>query len=665
MAGEPKDIYMNPMQQLISYMLPRDGRFLAARRTGKTELFGYIVWAYASAMPRGVFGWTAANRRQLFARTIPGSIAAMSRFFNLTEGVHFGFGKPPKGVPQSVLPPKKWDNVFWFANGALYHLISMATMGSANGLSLCGLILDEAKFTSKDKLNQEVMPALSGVTDPLGSKAFTKENPLYKGSFFSSDASLTARGSWLEREEEKLDMTIDSGVFAGRTYRSVQDELEAYARSLMKWNELLRRAKLGGHRVRVVADETKAEIQALAAAVMKREGPYKIMPNYGKGISKTACEFLVNYKLITSERAELLFDWESLITKEEHFELMRLKQSHKYAEHIRALRCNAFCFFRGSTFDNLSLIGLDYIKRMKRDLPASVFAVSILNLKRSKCNEGFYHNLDIENVHGYISQDCPAIDSAMRIKEASVVVGGTRYKSEYETPDFERLGKTDDCTLDDDVVDALPLHISFDYNANINWIVTAQIYRRDSVDAINVLSSFFVKHEEKIHSLLRRWNSYYAPHRKKCRTVYYYYDNTSKFSDYAIESSEGFYVTITKDLMQYGWAVVPVDIGVQPTHEQRYKVINEALGGFTYPAVRINREHNEALIVAMENCEVTIGYKGFRKDKSGEKLSADAEGATPEEFRTDGTDAFDTLFWGIKFYSNRMVGNLTMPSGRI
>lgn len=662
MAGEPKDIYMNPVQQRISYMMGRDMRLLAARRLGKTDTVGYIINAYAQSMPRGVGGWVAANRRQLYARTIPGSIAAMNRFFNYTEGVHFGFGRPPKGVPRPVTPPKSWDNVFWFANGWIFHLVSMATAGSANGLSLCSLVLDEAKFTSKQKLDQEVMPALSGLTDPLGNPAFSENNPFYKGTFFCSDASLTAKGNWLEKEESKLDLTLDSGPFQGRTYRSIQEELDQYAHRLMHWNELLREAKNGGHRVRVVTDETKHRIQALAQAVTSHEGPYKILPAFGKTINKATCEFLVNYKLCSVSDAELLFDEKFLITKAEHFDLMQLKQSHKYAEHIRQLRCNAFCFFRASTFDNIAIIGLDYIRRLKRDLPASVFAVSVLNMKRSKCNDGFYANLDIENIHGYISADCPAIDGAMKIKTASVIVGGTKYDSEYETPDFGQLGALKDCTLDDDVVDNLPLHISFDYNANINWIVTGQIYRRDQVEALNVISSMYVKNEEKIHALLAKWNSYYAPHRRKNRTVYYYYDNTSKFRDYAIENSEGFCVTIIKQLQKYGWDVVGVDIGVQPRHEQRYKIINEALGGFTYPAIRINRENNEALIVAMENCEVSIGYKGFRKDKSGEKLSEDADGAVMAEFRTDGTDAFDTLYWGVKFYRTRLVG-LCMPSG--
>ena len=294
--------------------------------------------------------------------------------------------------------------------------------------------------------------------------------------------------------------------------------------------------------------------------------------------------------------------------------------------------------------------------------------ISILNQKIKKSNEGFYINLDIENVHGYIEEDCPAIDSAYRIREVEGVVGSNRVKREYESPDFSRLGEKTDCSLDGDVVDNLPLEISFDYNSIINWIVTGQLYKRDGVNALNVLSSLFVKNEEKLHALCAKWHAYYKPHQSKCRIVYYYYDSTAKFRGYANENAEDFRDTIIKELTKKGWEVVGIDMGRPMTHEEQYKVINEALRGGTYPAIRFNRENNEALIIAMENCGVQIGYKGFRKDKSGEKLtteSAMAEGADniiPAELRTDGTDAFDTLFLGVKLFKNRMVG-MGLPLG--
>ena len=61
-------------------------------------------------------------------------------------------------------------------------------------------------------------------------------------------------------------------------------------------------------------------------------------------------------------------------------------------------------------------------------------------------------------------------------------------------------------------------------------------------------------------------------------------------------------------------------------------------------------------IIAMQNAEVSIGYKGFRKNKAGEKLSEDADDAVRLEYRTDGTDAFDSLYIGCRYHLTNMSG---------
>lgn len=56
------------------------------------------------------------------------------------------------------------------------------------------------------------------------------------------------------------------------------------------------------------------------------------------------------------------------------------------------------------------------------------------------------------------------------------------------------------------------------------------------------------------------------------------------------------------------------------------------------------RIHNEDLILAVQSAGVSRGRNGFHKDKSGEKLAESEEDLL--EHRTDGTDAFDTLYIG-------------------
>ena len=662
---------MNRVQQRIFYAGARDLRVVAARRFGKTDgVMGPRIWTVADSLPQGAGGFLGNSRKQLFHRTIPGVIAAMERFYGFKEGFHFGWGKPPKGTPPCIIRPKNYENAMWFANGHLMHTLSLATMGSANGMTLCYIDGDECKFLPKKKIDEEVMPALSGIVHPLGDRRFTEENPYYKSTCFVSDASLTSRGNWLSKEEDVLDQRIDGGEFDGMTYRDIQAELDAYADRVMYFNEKLRSAKRSGHRVQVVSSDLKQRILVLAHAIANREGGFRIIPRQYQVDAKTTIDMLLSYHLIEPDDAELLFDYRFLITHEEKFEMMAIRNSKKYQKHINDLRCNCFYFVRASSLDNIDILGEDYIKRMKRDLSPLTFAISILNMKPQKTGEGFYYAYDPE-IHCYTDDDCPAVDGSYVKKEATVVTGGTAYRSEYETPDFNSLSEREDSSLDGDCKDDEPLHIAFDAGKIVSWIITGQIYKREGQETLNVLSSMFVKDGQMLQHLIRKWSDYYAPHRRKNRTVHFYYDHTFKFKP------TGVYVddikdTIIKELKKYGWEVDAISIGQTWAHYMRYKDSGEGMSGFSGLPVRFNAENNEALCAAIENCGTKLSYTGekgtIKKDKTGEKLATDAErstdGAVPEELRTDGTDAFDTLYIGVRHYQNGAFAGVWLPSGK-
>lgn len=671
MAQETRDVYMNRVQQRIFYAGARDLRVLAARRFGKTDgVIGPRIWAVCDSMPQGAIAFLGASRKQLFHRTIPGVIAAIERFYGFKEGVHFGWGKPPKNTPPCIIRPKNYENTMWFATGALVHTLSLATMGSANGMTLNSLIADECKFLPKKKIDEEVMPALSGIVHPLGDKRFTEDNPYYKSTCFVSDASLSSRSNWLAKEEDVLDQTIDGGEFDGKKYRDVQTQLEQYADRVIFFNEMLRSAKRSGHRVQVVSADTKARIRAIAAAVESREGQYRIIPRQYNVDTKGTIDMLLSYKFIDQNDAELLFDYKYLITHDEHFEMMAIRGSKKYQARIDALRRNCFYFVRASSLDNIDILGEDYIRRMKRDLPPLVFLVSVLNLKPGRTGEGFYYNYD-PDIHCYTEDDCPAIDKSYTIKQGKQMVGGTYYPTEYETPDFGYLADVDDCTLDGDCHDDEPLQIAFDAGKIVSWIVTGQMYPRDGHETLNVISSMFVKDGEMLQHLIRKWSAYYAPHKRKNNEVIFYYDHTFLFKPHGVYIND-IKDTIIEELRKYGWQVTPVPIGQTWAHHVRYKDENEGLAGLSYPQVRFNAQNNEALCMAIENCGTKLAYgrenSRVTKDKAGEKLATDSErqtaGATPEELRTDGTDAFDTLYIGVRHYRNGGSSMLMTPGGR-
>ncbi len=662
---QPHQIYLTRFQQQSLYMGARDERDIAARRTGKTDgLVAPYVWMTSNSMPGMLGAWVAVSRQQGFSKTIPGTMAAMERMFGFQIGIHMGWGRPPKHVRPSIFKPKSYENIIWFANGAQWALISLSQTASANSYTFSACVGDECRFFPKKKVDEELMPALSGQTHPLGDINFSDHNPLYRSTRFVSDASLTAKGSWLEREDEKLDWKIETGRFKGKTYRWVQNELEEYADKVIRYNDLLYNAKKTGHSLRVVSVEEKTIIRAVALKMLKHEGMFRILPNHGKKITKNMVDMAVNYKLVTAEDAELIYDYEYLITPDEDFEMQMFLRSKKFQDdYLRELRRSAFVVRRASTLENVDVLGEEYIRQMKRDLPPYTFMVSILNVKIKKSNDGFYSNLDIDHVHGYIPDEIDPLSQAnFRTEKATGIIGGKKITSESYQPDLKELSERNDCRMDSDCINDLPLYLAFDYNANINTLVVGQVYQRDGLEAVNVIKSFYVKNERKLRELVDDFSHYYAPKRAVNRDVVYFYDATAKQgASYAL-TDERFYQAVIKELERNGWNVTAIDMGAPEQHEVKHRIINNGLAGIEYPAIRINQPNNPDLIIALQLCEVSIGYQGFRKDKSQEK-KAETEDNLPLQQRTDFTDAFDSLYLGCKFWRGN-IGWFVLPDGR-
>ena len=176
-----------------------------------------------------------------------------------------------------------------------------------------------------------------------------------------------------------------------------------------------------------------------------------------------------------------------------------------------------------------------------------------------------------------------------------------------------------------------------DYNANINWIVAGQPHDR----RLNVIKSFYVKFDRKIPALVEDFCRYYAAHRNK--TVVFYFDATALGSNYAVNDQD-FRWWVVHEFERHGWRCEAVYLGNPMPHHEKYLLVNNAFAGKQRLMPFFNRSHNEDLILAIQSAGVSRGRNGFRKDKSGEKLAESEEDLL--EHRTDGTDAFDTLYIG-------------------
>lgn len=297
------------------------------------------------------------------------------------------------------------------------------------------------------------------------------------------------------------------------------------------------------------------------------------------------------------------------------------------SKNLSKLRRVAIFYREWSSIENLLVLGESYIKQMKRDLPPIVFQTSILCKKVGSLKDGFYPALN-ENIHYYV-----------------------RYNNDYlQGLEYNVKSAQDESSMQDDDIDTLrPICIAMDYNANINWIVAGQREGR----WVNVLKSFYVKNERKLREVIADFCHYYRHHLNK--KVVYYHDSTALGSNYAV-NDEDFAAVVRSSFIALGWEVDMMYIGSPMRHMEKHQLINSWLKGQSGLTPRFNKENNEELITALENTGTRIGADGFKKDKSGEKYAETEEDKL--EYRTDGTDAFDTLIIGMNKFPHTSLGDM-------
>lgn len=305
---------------------------------------------------------------------------------------------------------------------------------------------------------------------------------------------------------------------------------------------------------------------------------------------------------------------------------------------LNQLRSVATYYKEYSSIENLQLLGENYIRQMKRDLTPLTFQTSILCQRIGIAKDGFYSSM--RERHKYDASNFEYLDE----------VAQSFYEDENNCQ-FSIINSQLDSRSDRDVNPLAPLCIGMDYNANINWIVCGQPSGR----RLNVLKSFYVKFERKLPALIDDFCQYYQFHQNK--TVIFYYDTTALGSNYAVNEQD-FRWVIIHEFERHGWQVVDVYLGNPMRHDEKYLLINQAFAGKQRLMPFFNRQNNDDLILAIQSAGVTRGRNGFHKNKAGEKLAETEEDLL--EHRTDGTDAFDTLFIGCEKFPQTEYASVDM-----
>ncbi len=303
---------------------------------------------------------------------------------------------------------------------------------------------------------------------------------------------------------------------------------------------------------------------------------------------------------------------------------------------LNKMRSVAVYYREYSSIENLQLLGENYIKQMKRDLTPLTFQTSILCQRIGIAKDGFYSSM--REAHKYDANNNEYLDTVWSSDEFKSGTVDATHQLVYSS------------LCDSDVDPNAPICIGMDYNANINWIVAGQPRNR----RLNVIKSFYVKFERKIPSLVEDFCRYYANHANK--TVVFYYDATALGGNYAVNEQD-FRWVVVHEFERHGWRVEAVYLGNPMRHDEKYLLINQGFAGKQRLMPFFNRQNNDDLILAIQSAGVSRGRNGFRKDKSGEKLAESEESLL--EHRTDGSDAFDTLYIGAEKFPYQDIYPLT------
>lgn len=559
-SDREKIFWLNEGQFEVFNLMPRRFVGICSRRFGKTHgLQGPYLIRIVSYMPRGKSFIYCATLKQGLTRTIPGTIAAIEDITGMKHGVHFFVGcKAPKSAQfdDPIVRPYNWEHCIHWYNGHVTHILSQDIKFSANSLTLDGGLIDEARIIKKEKVDQELMPAISGTPGHF------EDCPLKKSIWITTDRPLTREGQWVIDLESQVTVEIE---------QQLKESIDRYL----------------------------------------------FMENMGYPRKWLDKEFTL----------------------------------------MNELRRDCYLYREFNTLQNIAVVGLDYIKDMERILPKRIFDISILNKRVRRAADGFYSAFD-SSKHTYV------VESADKMEDFRITIKPTdrnRIRSSFETYDFKRL-QEHSCFLDLDIDHKQSLNIAFDYNANINWVVTGQKGNINGVECMMVLSSMFVKDERKLRELCDDWANYYEPHRINNNRVNFYYNQTAKQKRYANnDKNERFYETVIACLRARGWNVNAIDMGEAMLQMSKFYLLDDAFKHryntkkgkpnlFPY----LNRDNNEYLIAAIENTETSDKYDGFGKNKSGEKKADSDEDRA--ELRTDGTDAFDDLYIGMNnFYQEGML----------
>lgn len=284
-------------------------------------------------------------------------------------------------------------------------------------------------------------------------------------------------------------------------------------------------------------------------------------------------------------------------------------------------------FSQSNCFDNIRVIGLDYLEKRRRTMSDLSFTVEIMGKRQGKIEGGFYAKLD-RQIHGY--KGTWLNDSLGQFNNSAL----ENLAGEGLNIDENILKSS---LFDRDCISTLPLRIGVDWGGNINSLVVGQ--KLDSMRQFNLINCFHAKWPETLEAVFHQFGEYYRFHGNKL--IYFYYDRNGNSK---VANSELTYAEQAAEVLRgYGFDVIPMTSGLDAFHNDKYLLFNMLLAEATtsLPRLRFNVYNFRGALISMENTPIKEVEGKIKKNKGEEGKHLETE-----ERATHYGDAFDSLVWG-------------------
>ena len=290
------------------------------------------------------------------------------------------------------------------------------------------------------------------------------------------------------------------------------------------------------------------------------------MPQTKKGSWFLQYEKLMDKELIKIIEGLVYYEWQVKQRMKDHPERYDhyLKELSRINQQLAFFRKQAYLYLERPSIYNLAVLGEDFIRRMKRELPPLVFATSIMCKRITIAYDGFYGAMR-EDVNLYTAPNTSRLSLA-NLGDGSIA--------------------ENDCRNDADLDPEAPLMCAFDANDNINWMVVGQL---GNDGKLRVIKSFYVKYDRKLEALCDDFCEYYKYH--KTKALVFFFDHTFVGNGYAVSQNRDFYSFISSELSSHGWLVDEVYIGRAKEHDVKCQLINRMFVGRADHQILINRDN--------------------------------------------------------------------------